>query len=531
MTILYNRPRGSLWMILAITAGIAAGNLASAPSVQAAAPDLDIIVLVEDTAAIAQLDPLQKRKTALKLLLSMLDERDRASVIGFGSGQHPLTELLEINQEKNMQQLYAAIDKLSGQGAQANLPDALAAAKAAIENDVHSSDRELRVIMLTQSATAATETSLAQQAGEESLEPLLLWFKTSYIPVHVVSIGNNAQHKAMKNVAAITQGSVVTSESAEQLLAAFRRLMQVIKQRNITAVTGQSFKVDPSMTFFKLLLMPGNEDLVLIDPSGDRMSAQNAATTSNWHSSGELSAVTVSNPQTGTWKIQDNDSPTAHAMLIFPDTLRLRHQVAVENTEQGKNLNISAWLEKNGQTITDRAMLQFMQVRLRLRRDGKMIDEQSLFPEPKHSGRFFANIRLTQAGEYRFILSMEDENLYRQASFGQTFAQQITNVKVQPENIAAKPHRTPAQDKSTQVSAVGADTAGNVLADMNRRFPDLRLALIIATAINGVFIAVAVLLYSRQRMRQQVAQPFDFVTPSANGVEKRGAARHGHATA
>lgn len=478
---------------------------------------VDIILVVENTTAMDQRDPGHTHIAALKIFMTLFNSDDRVGIISFPHDSDAMKTLMPLHNKDSIDNLFERIDNLAADDTPGDITNALRGAKQLAENSTAPDKRDMHVVLLTSGKTAADQPS--PPATDQIPAPLLLWFKTGYIPVHVVTLGDPENNAVVKNITSVTRGTLINSPDGQPLVGAFSRLAANLKSENSHKLDTPSFKVDDSMNYFRLLVAANGNNIRLTSPSQQLIDASNRPDNVIWRMVDSFTAVTVSQPQSGTWIIKsDAGAAPLPATLQYPSAIDIGYELNRQVIKTGDKVKLSAWLKKNDQPVNDPKIIKFIKIRLKIRRDGKVIDDSSLFPEKGTPERFFTYIQPDQPGDYTFQLSMEDNNFYRQTRFSRPVAplkpaaqpgtQTTTTTRQTVDTVAEK---KPQPQQSTAVPRNDQKMTG-LLNKINSRIPHLKQALAIVTIVNGVIILIGGGVYYRRKMKQQSVETVDFLT-------------------
>lgn len=502
-------------VMLFMVHGVALGADPASPL----SPAVDVIVVVENTTIMNQRDPDHTRNNALKIFIALLNSDDRVGVISFGDNTQVMQELKALDSKGAIDTLFDHIDGLSANDATGNISNALNSAKQLVESAVVPDKRDVHVVLLTSGSTKPGQSSQPQlqQTVDTIPAPLLLWYKTGYIPVHVVTLGDPVDNTVAKNIASVTRGTIINSKNGPPLVATFSNLAANLKTETSRELAAPTFKVDNSMRYFKILAATGGTNMTLTTPTQQTISAANRPDNVLWRTDDSFTTVTVTQPEGGNWTIATGNTTEHPVTLHYASTIDIGYQLSQQAINAGDKIKVSAWLQKNNQPVTNPDIIKFLKVRLVIRRDGNVIDDSSLFPEKGAANRFFTYIQPDQGGDYTFRLSMQDTGFYRETRFSRTVAtlKPAAQSKIQTSTAAEQAVKTVAektpQPQQSTIHDGGGKTMG-ILDTIHEHLPHLKKALVIATIINGVVIVIGGLAYFRRKMKQQSAETVDFLT-------------------
>jgi hypothetical protein len=316
------------------------------------------------------------------------------------------------------------------------------------------------------------------------------------------------------------------SKSGQPLQSAVLGLGRTLGNESIVYVDDEpTWRVDDSMDHFKLLITPGGADISLLTPEKKLIESTATVEGISWRATEEFTAIAVSKPEPGTWQIKSSNLARHKVTMQYPSVFDLGYALQRDVIKAGEKTKLSAWLQKNNEPVTDSDVVQFLKVRLSILRNQEVIDDSSLFPDPQKPSRFFTYIQLDEAGDYDFQLTMEDNNLYREARFTRNIgsvqlaqpaqqAQAPATPNAEKQSTAAKP----AKEKPEQ-PAIARDTDSGESTSVFNDMPSLNKALMIAIIFNALLIAIGGLMYYRRKMNQQTINTLELMK-YGNGKNK-----------
>jgi uncharacterized protein (TIGR03503 family) len=136
--------------------------------------------------------------------------------------------------------------------------------------------------------------------------------------VHTIALSANADHELMKQLANKTGGWYEQVENAEQLQKVFLRIFEKVGKPDAVPLRDNKFKVDESITEATLLVFhkPGAQETEVVQPDGTVFKAGNAPPSVSWHRDKGYDMLTISDPQSGEWKIRAEVDPDNRVMIV-----------------------------------------------------------------------------------------------------------------------------------------------------------------------------------------------------------------------
>ncbi|MBS4152639.1 vWA domain-containing protein [Cobetia sp. MC34] len=274
------------------------------------APDLRMAIDV--SGSMKHNDPTNLRASALDLLVTLLPERSRAGLWGFGEQVQPLLALgaVDAGWKQAARGLEGRLDDYE------QYTDLEAGLRAAAEGADASIDGQgpRQVILLSDgmvdlrepSSEKAASDSASRQRITDELTPQLA---AHNITVHTVALSRNADIDLLQQVADGTGGLATVAETPEDLLRAFLGALDRIVPGELVPLEDKRFTIDGSVEEFTALVFHGPDDSapVLIAPDGQRYSLADKASLPEgvrWEHQPRYDLITVTDPEAGQWRIE-----------------------------------------------------------------------------------------------------------------------------------------------------------------------------------------------------------------------------------
>ncbi|TCJ24950.1 VWA domain-containing protein [Halomonas sp. GDM18] len=289
---------------------VASDANAASGSARDIAPDLRMAIDV--SGSMKHNDPTNLRASALDLLVTLLPERSRAGLWGFGEQVQPLLALgaVDAGWKQAARGLEGRLDDYE------QYTDLEAGLRAAAEGADASIDGQgpRQVILLSDgmvdlrepSSEKAASDSASRQRITDELTPQLA---AHNITVHTVALSRNADIDLLQQVADGTGGLATVAETPEDLLRAFLGALDRIVPGELVPLEDKRFTIDGSVEEFTALVFHGPDDSapVLIAPDGQRYSLADKASLpegARWEHQPRYDLITVTDPEAGQWRIE-----------------------------------------------------------------------------------------------------------------------------------------------------------------------------------------------------------------------------------
>ncbi len=363
---------------------------------------LDIILVMDSSGSMKKTDPNDLRKPAAKLLLSLLGENDRASIISFSDQGYPVAYLTKTSGKLNTDILFDAVDRVSNKGGYTNLTGALHAAKRVVDQAWDSERKHVIVLMSDGKMDLASE-DLDKKATAELITQLLPVLKNQEIQVHTIAFTDASDQRLLQSIASLTDGHFNIARTDRDLHSVFATIFEQSKQPDILPMQGNDFSVDHNVR--EITIVANKESLMtkvsFITPSGAQLEANAKPHNVKWLESDQFDLITITNPEPGAWQIfPEGDENRAY---IITD-LKMALQITPEHPEINDNIDIKVWLEEEGKLLNKPQVLAALRVNLVQDLPNGKSQRMALFTERSAdgslSGYFDANLLLSDYGRY-----------------------------------------------------------------------------------------------------------------------------------
>jgi len=300
----------------------------------------DVVLLLDCSGKMKQIDPHDYRKPAAKLFISLLDENDSISIVGFGDSAREIAPLTR-NDAKNREKLFKGIDNITAKEFNTNITEAVQNAYDRLK----SSSRGKKTIILLSNGILDLGSPAQNESAYKELKQLLPLIARSGIVIHAIAFTEMTEMGLLKEIAEETKGTAVLVRSDKDLHTVFVSTFEKIKSPDAIPLQGDSFFVDKNIQEIILLITkkPGTST-GLTDPH-DKIHLQDLhAKNILWYKSDAFDMITITAPDIGTWKVSLS-STEGNRIFIVTD-LKLKALFDRDVTGVGEKNGINAWLEK-----------------------------------------------------------------------------------------------------------------------------------------------------------------------------------------
>ncbi len=325
--------------------------------VRAAPPNYDFRILIDVSASMKQTDPQNLRVPALKLLNGLIPGGSHAGVWTFGKYVDIAVKWGRVDARWRRDADLGA-DGIHSNARLTNLESALARARVGWDAAVPGSRRIL--LLLTD---GGVEISSDPEKNRESRRRLLgenlAALKKAGAEIHAIALSDAADEALLKRLALETGGSFATARGADELQKTFYRMFERASNPDTVEFDGKEFRIDAGIREMTLLIFhqPGSEPTLLIPPDSPAISARKPRG-SRWHSDEGYDLVTVTRPQTGTWRIDAEMDPDNRLMVVSDLSLEVGGLPAYARPRDA--LRVTAELFNGDKKIRKNSFLRFV---------------------------------------------------------------------------------------------------------------------------------------------------------------------------
>lgn len=406
---------------------------------------VDVVLLLDCSGKMKQIDPRDYRKPAAKLFISLLGEKDSVSIIGFGDTAREIAPLT-LNTPQNRQKLFQGIDNITAKEFNTNLTEAVEKGFEKLKTSV----RKNRVIVLLSDGKLDLGSAAGNDASYQALKQLLPEVQNAGIKIHTIAFSDFAEMGLLGEIALATNGTATLAKNDETLHVVFASLFEKIKSPDSIPLQGDGFLVDTNIQEVILLITkkPGTATS-LTDPSKQTHSLKKHDTSMAWYESPAFDMITIIGPAQGNWKIQLS-SKEGNRIFVVTD-LKLRTFSDRDFGVVGDKIHIDAWLEKAGDVIKDSAFLQQVTVRAEIatpERKSIVLDlEQKgkTQPNAETTGIYGADMGIGMPGDYRITIKAEGRTFQREKTYQ---LRAFSSVAETPDQARAASGTTPAKQSA-----------------------------------------------------------------------------------
>jgi len=325
---------------------------------------LDVVLVMDSSGSMKKTDPRELRKSAAKLLISLLGDQDRASVVSFSDQGYPVAYLTPVKGKQNETDLFAAADRISNKGVYTNLLGGVQAAMRVIQRNPLTHHKPI-IVLMTDGKMDLGDSATNQANSDSLLNDIVPQLKRLNIELHTIAFTDRSDKAYLESLANATGGKFNLAHSDKQLYNVYTSIFEQNKQPDMLPFNGDKFTIDKTVDEITIVGSKKSETLALslIAPDGNFITAENKPASMRWFTAQDFDLITIKNPKAGVWRLQSSNGK--NKAYIHTD-LEFQLKAEPQETSTGQDLLISAWLENNGKTVDTPSILSDLTVELRV---------------------------------------------------------------------------------------------------------------------------------------------------------------------
>lgn len=365
----------------------------------------DIVILIDCSGSMKKTDPQSYRKPAAKLFISLLGEKDRIGIIGFGESAKVLATLTE-NTKKNRGSLFNAVNKITSKEFSTNITDAV---RKGFE-ELKTSDKKNRIIILMSDGKLALGSEEKDKEAFSELSKLLPELTKSGVRLYSIAFTEMSDIKLLEDMAKVTGGFFRLAKTDKDLHVIFTSIFEKIKSPDSIPIEDNAFNIDKDIKEAILLIskQPGTST-ILIDPSKSKHTPSKYGKNIQWYETKVFDMITIKEPSIGKWKVKLSTKEGNKVFVITNLSLKSSFDKGFVN--KGERVIIDAWLEKDDGIISEKDVLEHIS----FSGDVMTPDGQTAkIGFTKSNGKYISEFIVNITGEYSVKIIAEGKTFKRE---------------------------------------------------------------------------------------------------------------------
>jgi len=324
----------------------------------------DVRVLIERSSSMATSDPQNLRAAGLDLLTRILPDGARAGVWGFDESVAVLVPHGTVDDEWR-QRAQEAIKRIDNEGELSNIPAALAAATATI--DEMGPEYQTNIIVLMDGDMEVSPSPIVSAAAGNLLLKEAARLGERGVPVHTIALSRDADWSLLRALSRVTGGIAEWVKDPGDLLEAFMQALEVVAPATRLPLDRNRFRINASDSGLSVLVFfnGARKQLGLIGPDGKEYPLAEEAESIegiDWFISDQFALVKMVSPDPGNWELKAPRAATARVTVDSDLDLLLD---PIQNSYlAGSEQELSFRITRGDGVLTDPALLAGIDIAL-----------------------------------------------------------------------------------------------------------------------------------------------------------------------
>ena len=259
-------------------------------------------------------------------------------------------------------------------------------------------------------------------AALAKLEQLLPELAKENIKLYTMALTADADGALLETMAKETGGYFLSADTDQDAHKMFASIYEKIKLPDTVPVLGGEFTIDSEVKNASVLVTkkPG-VSIEIMDPNLKSATALKHAANLEWYESTVFDLITLHAPAPGKWHVVLGTN--GDSRVYVQTNLSLKTSFSTNYICRGDTLTIDAWLEKQGNIVTEKKILE-----------NTMFSTEITGPDGKHltlilsktgtvngselaAGKFYTTIPIEVMGEYTLKILAQSRTFTREKTF------------------------------------------------------------------------------------------------------------------
>jgi hypothetical protein len=376
--------------------------------------NIDVALVIDSSGSMKKTDPKSLRIPAAQLFISLLDSSDRAAVLSFSDQGYPIADLTPVNNEAHKKELLDAAERITSDGLHTNLYDAF---KKGMEllSDAKEEGREQIIVLMSDGMMDVGDHEKDRQLLARLKSELAGALKEQNIKVYAIAFTDQSDRRLLEKLSKQTGGFYNLALTDKDFHLIFTSIFESLKSPEMLPMEKNGFLIDASIREVTIVVSKESSatDIQIHDPDGQTYSGNQQYSGISWFISENFDMITIQKPVEGRWEILYSTGKNNKAYIITD--LKLETNFEQLYAVFGENLDIQAWLEKEGHIIKVAEVLETTDIYIELNHpDGNI---SSLKPLNSGDGIFQKSITLFKDGNYKLRVVAKGKTYEREKAF------------------------------------------------------------------------------------------------------------------
>ena len=404
---------------------------------------IDVALAIDSSGSMKKTDPKSLRIPAAKLFISLLGSNDRAAVLSFSDQGYPIADLTTVNSTANKNKLLSATEKITSKGLHTNLYGAFNKGMEVLL-DAKEDGREQIIVLMSDGMMDVGDPDKDRQFLAKLKSELSGELKKNNIKVYSIAFTDQSDRRLLEKISKQTDGFYNLALTDKDFHLIFTSIFESLKSPEMLPMEKNSFLIDGSIREVTIVVSRESAatDIQINAPDGQQYSGNKKYSGISWFVSDNFDMITVQNPVEGRWEILYSTGENNRAYIITD--LKLETNFEQLYAVFGENLDIKAWLEKEGTIIRDGEVLETTNFSIELKNpDGNI---SNLKPLNSGDGIFQKNITPYKDGNYKLRVIAKGKTYEREKAF----LFNVANLQESKEDLIAEREARKAEQAEAQ---------------------------------------------------------------------------------
>lgn len=387
---------------------------------------LDVVIVVDTSGSMKQTDSERLAVEAAKLFVDMMETAgSKVALVPFSHELGNVIPMTEIHSQSDKYVIKDALDGIRYTG-DTDIGLALKAANEILAQDINSENRRV-ILFFTDGKIDLPKGSRTNEDSKADALDVANVAAEEEIPIYTIGLNSNGNvdQELISDLSAATGGRNYIVDNAEVLPQIFDEIYADFINSNIISLgdfvtDGVNFVEIPfsiennSVLEANIIMLSDKalDEIQVIDPNGENVMAD--STHMIVEESDRYTLLKLITPGMGEWKlmVKGDDGCKVHVNLIFNYRVSLQCEAEVVFGETGPNIEVLAWMDKDGSKLTDKDLYQAFVGKVYLESESG----SQVFDMVTHEDSFSTSIPADDLyGEFTLFARIESESMYRES--------------------------------------------------------------------------------------------------------------------
>jgi uncharacterized protein (TIGR03503 family) len=373
----------------------------------------DVRVVIDISGSMKKTDPHNLRKEAVDLIVRLLPDNNKASILTFGQSVNMLVAHRIVDEAWRKEAIEKA-QNINSVALYTNIGGALEKASAITSSPGY----QTHIILLTDGVVDIDpEAVVNMKERSRILKEILPGIKNSDYKLHTISLSDAADQELMKKLAVATDGISQVAKNADELMTTFLRIFDQAVPAERVPLDEEGFLVDASVQEFTALIFRQSvaDSTRITDPTGKVYSTTDPQNNVNWYRAANYDLITVQSPLTGQWKVTTPMAPDSRVTVV--SNLSLQVNPAANNIKPSQTLDFTYQFNEADKVITKPEFLNLLTAEILVTHKGDKISRQETINTnqlPADGVFSYSLDAISETGDYDFKLTIDGKTFRRE---------------------------------------------------------------------------------------------------------------------